>query len=103
MKHNTLPSFIPLAGTTLIAGIPAAHAIPTLPHPVVFTQSDGRQFTIRIIDDEQGQQIRSTESDNMDFGIGTPDDIRMLYTDGQKLQLWGDKAHMGSIFPKIRF
>ena len=94
---------MPLAGAALITGIPAAHAVPELPHPIVFTQSDGTQFTIRIIGDEQGRQIRSTESNNMGFGTGAPDDIRMLYTDGQKLRLWSDKGHMGFIFPKSRF
>lgn len=52
---------------------------------------------------EQGQQVCGTESDNMGFGIGALDDIRLLYTDGQKLWLWSDKAHMGFIFPKIGF
>lgn len=51
----------------------------------------------------EGQSVGGTESDSMGFDIGTMDDIRLLYTDGEKLWLWSDKARMGFIFPKIGF
>lgn len=51
---------------------------------------------------EKGQ-VSGTQSDNMGFNIGTMDDIRLLYTDGEKLWLWSEKARMGFIFPKIGF
>lgn len=48
-------------------------------------------------------RVGGTESDNLGFDIGTMDDIRQLHTDGKKIWLWSDKAHMGFIFPKIGF
>ena len=61
MKHLTLLLTTALAGAALITGIPAAHAVPALPRPIVFTQSDGTQLTIRIIGDEHRHYALSQE------------------------------------------
>lgn len=70
MKHLTLLLSTVLAGAALITGIPAAHAVPAVPHPIVFTQSDGTQLTIRIIGDEHRHYALSQEGYSLTGGPG---------------------------------
>lgn len=70
MKHLTLLLTTALAGAALITGIPAAHAVPALPRPIVFTQSDGTQLTIRIIGDEHRHYALSQEGYSLTGGPG---------------------------------
>lgn len=61
MKLQTLFLSMLLASGVLFTGIPAARAVPALPRPIVFTQSDGTKLTIRIVGDERRHLILSAE------------------------------------------
>lgn len=68
MKHLTLFRSMLLAGVLLFVGITAVRAVPALPHPIVYTQSDGTRLTIRIVGDEHRHYALSEEGYSLTGG-----------------------------------
>lgn len=94
-------------GESLLLFDKAAHLLVCTPAKNTFRiQNDaGTSFVSLQLDamPVEGQSVGGTESDSMGFDIGTMNDIKLLYTDGEKLWLWSEKTRMGFIFPKIGF
>lgn len=63
LKKTTLA-----ACTLLLCGLPGAVARPAYPHPIVCTQSDGTQITVRIVGDESYHYVLSQDGYSLAAG-----------------------------------